>query len=314
MGKRNKSATRLGAAAREDAWRRDLPADVRELIKGRVVDLSSAHEYYKKVWHAVRARLGAVVVERRKERYELATRFFKFFIEAMLNRIRFRQPDRIDGTGADLIVSALFDAGMHYGTTPKPPTHGPITLWPADRPISEAWQMLGKVPPLFTRDVVLEDPGGGRGLRSPGASEYQFPRICLRTWVNGDRSKLPKITIDLEGELACVLMKAMYWSSDPHDQRARRDEANTIWEALFKELRVLVGIGYPGQGRPADLRPEQAAYLKYVCGLPWSEVAKRHCPKRHTHTKKCKDNIRKAVANYFSLLEQDALGLPPVNG
>jgi hypothetical protein len=71
MSKKNMSADRLGAATRKDAWQRDLPPDVRNLIKGRVVDLSSAHEYYKKVWDAVRPRLEAVVVELRKERYRL---------------------------------------------------------------------------------------------------------------------------------------------------------------------------------------------------------------------------------------------------
>jgi hypothetical protein len=165
-----------------------------------------------------------------------------------------------------------------------------------------------------THHVVIEDPGPGHELRAPISGDYEFPRILLRVLVNGDRSKLPKITIELEGELACVLEKGMYYSLDPYDQRAQRHEAKRIWDAVFKELRPLVGIGYSDQGRPADLRPGQAAYLKYFHGLPWSKVAEQHCPTRHTHTKKCKDKVRKAVANYFKRLEQDALHLPPVSG
>lgn len=314
MGKRKKSPGRLGKAARNVSRQRVLPPDVRDLIKGRVVDLSSAHRYYKMVWDAVRPRLEAVVVERGKDRYKLATRFFQCFMESLGNLIEFPQIDRIDGTGADLIVSALYEAGMHYGTTPKPPAHGPITLWPADRPISEAWQMLGKVLPLFTQDVVFEDPGDGRELRSPGASEYQFPRICLRIRVSGDRTALPKIAIELEGELVCVLEKGMYYSLNPYDQRARRNEAKRVWDALLKELGVMVGIGHPFEGRPADLRPDLAAHLKYSHGLQWLQVAEQLCLKKHTHTKKCKDSIRKAVASYFKRLRQDALRFPPASG
>jgi hypothetical protein len=314
MGKRNKSPGRLGKAARNVSRQRGLPRDVRNLIKGRIVDLSSAHRYYKMVWDAVRPRLEAVVAERGKERYKLATRFFQFFMESLGNLIEFPQIDRIDGTGADLIVSALYEAGMHYGTTPNPPPHGPITLWPADRPISEAWSMCGELRALMGHNAVIEDPGPGHELREPLSRDYEFPRILLRVRVSGDRSVLPKVTIELEGELAGVLEKGMYYSPDPYDQRVRRNEAKRIWDAIFKELRVLVGIGRSYEGRPADLRPDFAAYLKYFHDLPWPKVAEQHCPKKHTHTKKCKENVRKAVANYFDRLKQDARRLPPASG
>jgi hypothetical protein len=172
---------------------------------------------------------------------------------------------------------------------------------------------------LVTHVVVIEDPGPGHKLRAPISGDYEFPRIGLGLRVNGDRSRLPKITIDLEGELVCVLMKGMYWSSDPYDLRARRNAAKRIWDALYGELRLLVGAGCSDEGRPADLRPDAAAYLKYFHGLSWRLVAEQLCPAKHidtehTHTEKCKENFRKAVANYFKRLKQDALHLPPVTG
>lgn len=99
----------------------------------------------------------------------------------------------------------------------------------------------------------------------------------------------------------------------------RRHDAKRIWEAIFRELRLLVGIGHSDEGRPADLRPDAAAFLKYYDGLSWRQVAENLCPKKyidtgHTCTKHCKENFRKAVANYFKRLKQDALHLPPVTG
>ena len=312
MGIRVKSPCKSKGATPENVPQGDLPQDVQNLIRRRVVDLSSAHKYYKMVWDAVRPRLEPVVKELGGERYELANGFFQFFMESLCNIMKSPKPNRIDGTGADLIVTALHYAAMHYGLTSKRPTLGPVLLWPDGRPKSEAWRGCGEPRALVTHEVVLEDPGLDREVREPISPDYEFPRICLRLRVNGNRSELPKLTIELEGERTCVLMKGMYYSCDPYDQRNRRNEAKRIWDALLKELRVLVGIGQSYEGRPDDLRPDVAAYLKYFRGLSWSEVAKQHCPKKHTHDSKCMENIRKTVAYFFKRLKQDALSLPRV--
>ena len=61
MGKKNRLPDRRGAASRKGAWQRDLSPDVRNLIKNRTVDVSTAHTYYIKLWNAVLPRLLTVV-------------------------------------------------------------------------------------------------------------------------------------------------------------------------------------------------------------------------------------------------------------
>jgi len=314
MGKRNKSPDRLGKAARNVSRQGGLPPDVRNLIKGRVVDLSKAHEYYKRLWTAVLPRLWVVVEERRCESYKLDARFFEYFTEFLLKAKKFIRPDGSTENAADLIAWALYCAGMQYGTIPEIPPPRSILVWPENRPFSEAWQSLRKLEAIFTQDVVLEDPGPDCGLQIPTSSDYRFPRICLRVSVSGDQNALPKITMEIEGELVCVLMKGMSYPRDAKDQGTRRNDAKRIWNALLRYLRCVVRIDQPYAGRPREVRLEKAAYLKFFDGLKWRQVAEQLCQKKHTHTKNCRESFRKGVANYFKQLRNHARDLPPVSG
>jgi hypothetical protein len=312
MGTRNKSAGRRGAAKRKDSRQQEFPPDVESLINGRIVDLSNVHKKYGQLWDAVRPRLRALVVDRRQGKYELDSSFFELFLESLRELMKPFGSNRRNAP--DLIALALFNAGFEYGT-PESPVREPIVLWPGERPVSEAWQMFGEPRALATRDVVLEDPGPGHELQTPSSSDYEFPRIHLRIRVNGDPSALPKITIELEGELACVLMKGMYWSSDPDDLRARRNDAKRIWNALFGKLAVMVGIRQPYEGRPIDPRMEGAAHLKYMYGLTWRQVAAQLCSEKHeVHTKVCQERFRNGVKALWKRLLDNARQLPPVTG
>lgn len=317
MYKRNKSTAGPKSPKRKTLSTRKIPPDIRKHIKGMVVDISSAHEYSRRIWDAVRPRLGSAVTELGQDRYRLCTPFFEYFLQELhriLDNFQVRDPNPRTNA-ADILARFLFDAAMTYGTPQNVLASEPTPLWPKDRPVSEAWRLVG-MSDVFTPaggiNAVFEDPGAGEKLRVTSAAECQYPRIGLTVTLSKDRSTLPKITIETEGELVCVLMKAMCYSQDASERSTVRNEARRIWTALSKEIGVILGIERPQQGRPSDFRFEKAALLKYDDGLSWRQVAERLCPENHTHARKCQERFRKGVEYLFNELRNRARLLPPV--
>lgn len=317
MYKRKKSAPGPKSRRRTTLSTREIPPDIRELINGMVVDISSAHQYGHKIWDAVRPRLGSLVTDLGQDRYRLYTLFFEHFLQE-LHRIfdnfelRHSNPRT---NAADILTRFLFDAAMTYGTPQDVLLGEPIPFWPQDRPVSEAWRLVD-MSGVFAHPgeikAVFEDPGAGEKLRVTSAAECQYPRIGLTVTLSRDRSTLPRITIETEGELVCVLMKAMCYSQDASERSTVRNEAWRIWTALSREIGVILGIERPQQGRPWDFRFQKAALLKYHDGLSWRQVAERLCPEKHTHTRQCRERLRKGVEYFFNELRNRAHLLPPV--
>jgi|SRR5579863_1326313 len=217
MYKRKKSDAGPRSRRRNTPSARELPLEIRKHIKGRVVDISSAHEYDRKVWDAVRPRLGSAVTELGQDRYRLCTLFFEYLLQELhriLDNFQIRDPNPRTNA-ADILTRFLSDAAMTYRTPQNVSPSEPIPLWPQGRPVSEAWRLLGMSDlfmPAGGIKAVFEDPGAGEKIRVTSAAECQYPRIGLTVTLNKDRSTLPKITIETEGELVCVLMKAMCYS------------------------------------------------------------------------------------------------------
>lgn len=306
---------RIKASKLLDSSKLGVPHEIRGCIKGRVIDLSIAHEYDRKLWDAIRPRVKAVVTHLGQNRYELSRRFFQFFLKKLcelLDAVKFPHSKRNAG---DFVAWALCNACKTYGVPQKPPARGPILLWPEDRPVSEAWRSLGELPVPKGGSVVFEDPGPGQTLQIPKSERYLSPRIELRTHINNNKNALPKITIEIEGEQVCLPMKAMMWTDDADERRAMRDEARRIWKPLFKELKVMINIEQRGEGRPLEFLFEEAAHLKYHDNCSWREVTKRLCPIKHTtHSEACKERLRRGVDKFFKRLSSYALQLPPVTG
>lgn len=167
--------------------------------------------------------------------YELSSGFVQFFVERLRrlpDAVRFPDSKRKAGDAAAWV---LYDGCMTHGVPGKPRLRGPILLWLGDRPVSEGWRGLGElhVPP--ERRVVFEDPGPGRSLQIPKSDGYLSPRIGLRVHSKNNRNDLPKITIEIEGEQACILMKALVYRFDvAGEERAVRNDAKRIWDPILQ--------------------------------------------------------------------------------
>lgn len=286
-----------------------LPVDIRRYIKGKVIDLSTATKYYRRCAESVRPRLRPVLEEKAEAKFELERKFFRFYMK-LLRELVARNYARSEMKGADFLARALYRAGCLYAREQQPLDPSPFLLWPDTRPITDAWRRLGESGVPGGRQVVLEDPGPGQKLRLPRRGEFGFPRIRLSLIFTQDREKLPKLTIEIEGEPVCILMKGGYLLRDPEERRAVRKDSKRIWEGVTPWLLADLGIGQLKRGKPAGHLGPEAAYLHDHHGLSWTQIAEKVCPKKHTHDWNCKENLRTQARQFWTNQRRSAATLP----
>lgn len=305
---RNQAARGKGKSSRKQ----EIPSEIRHCIKGRTVDLSTASKYYRKCWEAVSPRVEEEIKKKGLSHYELKPRFFRFFLDH-LNELVSRHYGRSEMNAGDCAARALYRAALLVGRTKTPLTGpSPRQLWPSTRPISQAWQKLGRLPMPGGAMATFEVPDSGGELRLTRPGEFNYPRISMSVTCAQDRAALPKITIQIKGEPVCVLIKAMYELDDPEERCVARKEAKRIWNFLRKRLSVEFGVERIKGGHPLEDRLKRAAYHKYFQDATWRQVAAKLCPDRHTHTKECQERFRRGVGQYWKRMRKQALSLPPV--
>lgn len=277
------------------------------------MDVSTASEYYRRHWETVLPRVRGQLRERNRFHYELNKQFFHFFI-GHLREVIVQHYGRSEMGAGDFVANALYRAGWLFGMPKKPAFDRleTIRLWPVSRPVSEAWKNLGSLAIPGGSWVTLEDPGSGCELRLPQPGRFDHPRIGINiTWAQ-DKKELPKVTIEIEGEPVCTLMRARYELEDPYERREVRKKAKRTWDSLIKQLYAMVGVGHLKRGRPQEHRIGRAAYLKYHRRLTWREVAQELCPENHAHTKDCRERFQRGVDQLWKRHSRNARSLPAV--
>ena len=172
MWKLRKSNTATGQSVsrggRKVSQKKNIPADIKQCIEGKVVNLSTASEYFRKCWESASPRVQALIRKRAGHRYKLVnTQFFEFFVDRLQQLLASnkRSPPesiRLKMSAGDSCARALYRAAHLFGRTNlKPREPSPYLLWPNDRPISQAWEKLGNLDFAHGSEVVLEDPGPG---------------------------------------------------------------------------------------------------------------------------------------------------------
>lgn len=306
-----KRKKRTGNAAAGTRSQTTVPKEMRRYVRGRIVDLSDASRYYRRFANEVFPRLQPVLKTKGDDRYQLAAGFFPFYIEVLQQLIGLHYGLPYMNPG-DFPAYALYHAGRHFRIATLVPmddrTIGQeFELWPPTRPVSEAWERFGKsgfpinregyfaVPPCDAEALRVGEPGKGR--------------LALRLRFSHNRQALPKVTVEIEGEPVCVLMKGMQ-SLNPRERRAVRDEAKKIWRLMVKKLSSWAGISQAGPGHPAENLGGHAAFLHDHRGLTWLQVAENLCPLRHKH-ESCKLNFRIQAIQFYQHLRK---AVPPPFG
>ena len=204
MHKRNKANSEL----RVDE---DIPPEIRDLIKDRIVDLSNAHRWYRKRLEPVLEQVETEAEERDQDLVKLSRRFFPFFIdyledEASDYKIR-------EYTPSDCVANALYWALMEFARSEfknPSPFHEP--LWPPSRPIAEAWQRFAPLdkPRGLKLGMTFEEEYPRSGTLPPlTGGQFQPSRIRIIMTTPRNKKKLPRLVMEIEGEPVCILIKAL---------------------------------------------------------------------------------------------------------
>ena len=256
-----------------------LAVQIKSCIRGRAVDVPTAHKCFRKFAELACLRAKLEVTERSPNHYDLNELFFRLFGKHLRELTRSQPPAEMNG--ADLIARAVYRAAWLWGRKPQKVLISPDQLWIRGAPISRAWEKLGQLSAdAVNTSIVLEDAGAK--LRLPRPNQFEFPRIKLSLSCSNDRQSLPMLTIQIEGEPVCVLIKAMYELRDPKRRRTVRKDAERIWESL---MPYMTRIRHPKGGRLREVHLREAAYLRDFHGWSWRRIGDHFCfNKGHSHS------------------------------
>jgi hypothetical protein len=300
-----------------------IPNQFARWVKGRSIDLSDASAYYKKLWEIYRPLVSAWVEEQRPSRYELHPPLLKSLSRHLRAVQNGRPSPAVKGVNvvAEALCGAAFDLGHIGEVTPGHFKDG--TPWPALHPeadelleffgvqfqgkaISESWKRLGTSPVPNLEAITLQE--SERGKWEPRHDpNNERPLIRLEAFYNGDKKNLPKLTIEIEGEPVCLLMKEYGRHQKPTDNDKDSLAAAKLWTALVHWSSVSVGLSHATGGRPKLDQGRRAAFLHDHLGLSWSQVANELCRMNHGHNMACRENFRKQAEQYWQRLRENIL-------
>ena len=273
------------------------PTEFSRYIRGRVVDISGASNFFKKSWEIYRSLVATHVSDCGSYRYELSEAFLNSFFRELRNATRghTRLPYKIAGPNlvAEMLCLVAY-AGQPVDVIEEVTSdyESESDVWASSRLISEAWARLGKLPVPGLETAILVESEPGKGWRS-GHRRSQAPRVGVTLQYNEDRNSLPALTLEVVGEPVCLLMRAKSTPTDPDERQLAREEAERLWNSLVRWSRAAVGVGELEGGRPATGLGWQAAFLHEHAGFSWPKVARELCSKNHKHDSSCADNYPK---------------------
>ena len=272
-----------------------LPKKIASYIKGKVVDISTSHEYFAKHCENAIPRVQRQVKTKGRRRYQLSEGLFSLFSNLLAELVD-RHYGRSEMNEGDFLARALYRSCWLY---PRGGRRNRLTrhreLWPKTRPVSEAWKELGDLQPFDRQGILVAPETGGN--------------IALNVYCSAEKTELPKIRVEIEGEPVSTLMKAMFELENLSERRQVKKRAKRIWEFIFKQLSVYVGIAHLKSGRPQEYILQRAAYLHDFEGLSWSEVARQLCQEEHRHNRGCAERFRKGATQYWKRCHREALTL-----
>jgi hypothetical protein len=315
-----KSKSRHGKAAGLRDLQDDVqwPSAVKDLIRGSVINLSAASDFYKKKAE-VAALLPDFVEPLPNCQYRLKNNFDRYFF---INLHLFLRND--GRRPADALAEALFFLGRQWAKI----DYGklPIAVTPSDEFLRSAWKGAADWDAFVVRDGCIGEAwwhnlGADGRVRSwsGGSDPSDFE---LRIDFGWDTTKPPTMTIRVKGEPAAIFMR--WWmtlnpNSPPQKYpgiKELRDNAETVLDSVVGSVKRNLKLTRPEKGRPRIGFGEHAAYLLDHEKQNMAMIAKklRQLPQDASPSmrRRCFDRIRKAANNYYKLLRSDYTTLTSV--
>jgi hypothetical protein len=294
------------------------PAQIAHLVRGSVINLSGASDFYKKKAHV--ATLLADLVEPLSNcRYRFKGGFAPYYFENL--RFYLQPSDR--RSVADNMAEALFALSKNlpkidYGRLP-------IGSTPTDEFLRGAWKGADEWDAFLRRNArigrgwinEMSDDGTVRNW----SGEFHPDVFDLFIRFGNDTKKPPTLSIDVKGKAVALFMD--FWMTlnldgglGEHPRREElRNKAGIVLDAIVKLLKTNLTILRPEKGRPSSRFGEQAAYLLDHQKKTIVQVANELCdlPLEATSSarRQCFDRIRKAATNYYRHLSSDFFTFDP---
>lgn len=253
-----------------------------------------------------------MVQQREDTRYVLSGDFLDFFRPYWEERLSRNGND--PGTiPAEHFVHAIYSTAFIYQVPRRRLERDPRQIWPAGRPLREAWQRYGDLPETFGEThLYLGDPGGKSSFRMAFSRPLIPATLAVRSHIRVDKSRLPKIDISIEGEPVAFLLKAQFLNGNPAEAVRIRAEAKRIWDCVFKAVAIDFNVASATASRPRTGLGREAARLHDHLGYSWKRVARELCPQDHCHSNACKERYRTAARDWWKEQQNSFQALPPL--
>jgi hypothetical protein len=269
-----------------------IPAEIRALIIGRTVLVPKPDRFFGRLWREMLPALGTQVSKTKANTFKLNPTFFeRFLFNIHLGLLHRRKADRSEHEASDRIAQALCDTAddllLERSSTENE------TVWPAGRPLSEAWEPLKPlVPALWPHEEIYEYVQG-QGLKPLTRDRTQHPRIgvTLHLARDPDTENLPELKISVKGRPIFDLIRPTQIPVDSPEWHLSVKEAKLLWNSLLHVLLVRLGIERPKRGRPGGNLGYRAAWLKHQVGMTWGQISHR--------LNQPKENCRKQAKQFW---------------
>jgi hypothetical protein len=294
------------------------PAQIARLVKGSVINLSGASDFYKKKAH-VATLLADLVEPLSNFRYRLKGGFAPYYF----GNLRFYLQPSDSRSVADNMAEALFALSKNlpkidYGRLP-------IGSIPTDEFLRDAWKGADEWDAFLRRNArigrgwinEMSDDGTVRNW----SGEFDPDVFDLFIRFGNDTKKPPTMSIDVKGKAAALFMD--FWMTlnlnSSQEEYPMKDElrnrAGLVLDSIVKLLKTKLTILRPEKGRPPSGFGEKAAYLLHHDKKKVFQVANELCklPPDATPSarRKCFDRIRKAANSYYRQLESEFFTFDP---
>ena len=299
----------------------------KENIKGKVVDISGASPYFKKLWAVYRPLVSQQATLAGADLYELEESFFQSFVSCLQDLHLQRQWGRVDPP--NVIAKALswaahqtepdendVDEALSFVPFPDPAERrlaedDPLSFLDSlspQEPISNDWRELDKNPVPFLEPVTLRWDYDARHKNGQKKKKWvrgyrdDCPVVNLIPEYNDDRTKRPTLSVKIEGAPVCLLMKA-YGRNKGQATNKQDSDAETLWNALQHWLAVALGFKKSTGGAPPLGKGRRAAWSHDHLGDSWTKVARRL---DHTErpSKEAAENYRKQAKQFWRRLRK----------
>jgi hypothetical protein len=282
--------------------------EIEELVSGqtRTVFVPKSDRFFGQLWKTMLPALGAHVSETKANTFRLSPDFFQRFVPNLyLVPMYKRNAKSKYYETSDWVAQALCDTATELLERCDRDNE---TVWPAGRPVSEAWEPLKPLIPALWPNEDIYEYAPGQGFKPPRSNRHEHLRIGVSVELSPDSNKqdLPELKITVKGKPIFDLIRPTQIAVESPEWPSSVKEAKLMWKSLLHLLLVRLGIERAERGRPRGDLGSRAAWLKDQLGLSWRQISKRLGQPQENCRKQAKQFWKRERAKYATMVSSAA--------